>query len=168
MSHPSTQALDRFRGRYPLRPPPPSEEAYEDIQLGVEDGFRLLTPAPARTVKFGIPPAFQCDDRSSNRYLWVIDDRGIPYIAEEPAPAIDKKLPKHTNLTGGRDAYLGGEMWFASEKIVFLSGASGRYPPLDGCQLEAAVGVFETFEYEVRSLGWDREGDSALRYWGDA
>ena len=70
-------------------------------------------------------------------------------------PILDHSLPKHTNLTGGAHAYLGGEMWFVSDIALYISGGSGRYPPENRTQLDEASRVFESFGYEVISLGWD-------------
>lgn len=75
---------------------------------------------------------------------------------------IDGYSPKHTNLTGGGEAYLGGELWFFSVSRIYVSGGSGRYPPADARQLADAVLVFETLDYDVESLGWDV--DAAKRY----
>ena len=113
-------------------------------------------------IAVGFPPSSSAGD-TTNRYLWVIDSQGIPYIIESPNAAIGYKLPKHTNLTGGGDAYLGGEMWFSSTRSIYISGGSGRYPPLDGLQLEEATGVFNAFGYNVTSLGWDENAGRALR-----
>ena len=165
MKHPSTQVLNDFRCRYPLRPPPRSKYPHEDIQLETADGLRLLGPAPALEVEIGIPPVSRDDEKSKNPYLWVIDQRGVPYIVEEGLAVIGSKMPKHTNLTGGGGAYLGGQMWFASEEALYVSGGSGRYPPTDRRQLEEAVQVIESFGYEVRSFGWDHELRVAIRYW---
>ncbi len=96
--------------------------------------------------------------------MWVIDIKGIPYIWETPVPIIGIALPKHTNLTGGNEAYLGGEMWFISETSIYISGGSGRYPPESNEQLEEAGRVFESFNYEVAVLGWDYEVGAAKRY----
>ncbi len=46
-----------------------------------------------------------------------------------------RQVPKHTNLTGGGRAYLGGELWFTNNSEVYVSGGSGRYPPSDERQL---------------------------------
>ena len=161
------QALDDFRSGYDLHPPksPPSKR--EAVQLDSDTGLRLLEPAPATDILVSNPPSSLADD-TTKRYLWVIDERGIPYIIESPIAVIGYKLPKHTNLTGGGDAYLGGEMWFASTMSIFVSGGSGRYPPLDGCQLEEATGVFKAFGYEVTSLGWNEDTGRANRVLGAA
>ena len=103
-----------------------------------------------------------------NRYLWVIDRQGIPYIIERPLSHIGGIDPKHTNLTGGEDAYVGGELWFSDNSRLFVSGGSGRYHPIDAKQLSYAVRVFESYQYRVTSLGWDFKNDRAWReYHGD-
>ena len=165
MSHASTGVLDEFRHRHPLRSPPSSVHPHEDIPLGAEDGLRVLETAPAIDVEIGFPPVSRDDMDSTNRYLWVIDQRGVPYTIERPLAAIEGNEPKHTNLTGGKQAYVGGEMWFASGEALYLSGGSGRYPPTDARQLKETVQVFESLGYKVRSLGWDQDAGRALRHW---
>ena len=92
-----------------------------------------------------------------------MDDAGVPYIIERPLPHLNGSRPKHTNLTGGADAYLGGEIWFSDAVSLFLSGGSGRYPPLHEAQLNDAVQVFESYGYRVMSLGWNVRGGQAER-----
>ena len=149
------QELDAFRHRHHPRPPEFIRFCREALQLNLSDGLRLLGPAPVTGFAHGTPPSSSTDSEA-NRYLWVIDTGGIPYIIESPVAALGSELPKHTNLTGGNDAYLGGEMWFASSMALYVSGGSGRYPPVDGNQLEEAVRVFDAFGYHVISLGWDQ------------
>ena len=155
--------LDSFRSRYRLRPPRIVHTIRQElVQLQFEDEIRLLNnPAPAINILYGVPPSSSTE--TVNRYLWVIDTRGIPYIFEAPIPAIGCALPKHTNLTGGAEAYVGGEMWFTSEVNLYISGGSGRYSPIDGNQLEEAVQVFRSFDYEVTSLGWNYNTGLARR-----
>ena len=83
---------------------------------------------------------------------------------EVPVVLIGGTLPKHTNLTGGGEAYLGGELWFSSESALYLSAGSGRYPPCNAAQLEEATEVFKSFGYDVTSLGWDDGADEAKRF----
>ena len=160
----STHTLDAFRARYSPRPPiaRSTDTPIQSTPLQTSDGLRLLTPAPASGVQFGVPSVTQC--RSGlNTYLWVIDIRGIPYVFEVPIQVIGGTLPKHSNLTGGGEAYLGGELWFTSASSLYLSGGSGRYPPINPTQLEEATEVFESFGYEVYSLGWDYDMGEAKR-----
>lgn len=156
--------LDRFRGRYGLRPPGRTPEPTERLRLTAAYGLRMLDSAPApRDVSLGSPPSGR-DSRGRNRYLWVIDSSGVPWILECRMPILGDKEPKHTNLTGGGTAYIGGELWYRSLCEMYVSGGSGRYPPEDETQLDDAVCVFRGFGYGVTSLGWDRGTERASRY----
>lgn len=125
----------------------------------------MLAEAPVSDMKLGRPPIQSKDSMvpESNTYIWVIDCSGIPYVIEVPVPILGNKEPKHTNLTGGGRAYVGGQLWFHSEYCMYVSGGSGRFPPLDEAQLEAVVAVFKSFNYSVRSLGWDNATGRARR-----
>jgi hypothetical protein len=135
----------------------------ERKQLKQGDGLRFLEPAPATNILTGRPPSSR-NESGFHRYLWVIDANGIPYIIESPLKAIGNQVPKHTNITGGKEAYLGGEMWFNSQESLYISGGSGRYPPSDERQLQEAAEIFESFDYSVKSLGWDHVEGHARRY----
>ena len=155
--------LDDFRRRYSLRDPERTSSLWESQQLHEADGLRALDRAPAQGVSLGTPP-YSLDEQSTHRYLWVIDANGIPYICEERICSIANNFPKHTNLTGGGKAYLGGELWFESDSRLCVSGGSGRYHPINSIQLDCAVRVFRDFDYDVTSLGWDEGTDTAKRH----
>ena len=159
-----SQVLEAFLRRYaPGAPSRPSYVSRENLQLTQQHGLRLLGPAPATDIMIGAPPTSRSN--SKYRYLWVIDEQGILHIIEEYLDVLDTTLPKHTNLTGGGNACIGGEMWFASNTSVYVSGGSGRYPPKDSRHLDAAVEVFGSLGYEVISLGWDEVTGFAKRHW---
>lgn len=160
-----TPELRAFWEEYSPRPPERDGEPHELIQLADDDGVMMLDYAPAQDVEFGKPRSTvaRYDDDSINRYIWVIDRRGIPYIIEQSIPRLNDDKPKHTNLTGGGEAHIGGELWFADEESLFLSGGSGRYPPCDEIHLNDAVGVFKSYGYRVTSLGWDSNTGLARR-----
>ena len=162
MNH-SNREFESFKKRHSLQHPKLPTSDMQRKQLGGKDGLRLLDPAPATDVLTGRPPLSQ-QESGHYTYLWVIDRKGIPYIIETPVTAIGCQLPKHTNLTGGKEAYLGGEMWFASQESLYISGGSGRYPPSDEQQLREAAEVFESFDYVVSSLGWDNGTGYARRF----
>ena len=154
--------ISSFRTRYaPPRPPEICVEPVQAIPL-TNAGLRLLGQAPAVNVQMGSPPRHKGD--GTNGYLWVIDDNGISYIQEIELSILQGNLTKHTNLTAGGCAYIGGELWFSNHNSIYVSGASGRYPPRDAGQLEAAVEVFRSFGYCVKSLGWDTDTDKSERY----
>lgn len=164
-----TLELQEFWKLYSARSPSSRIEDYEPhelVKLNERHGVRQLRPSPIYDVQLGSPPTFR-GDQGSNRYLWIIDSQGIPYIIERPVSDIGDFDPKHTNLTGGEAAYLGGELWFSDSSHLFVSGGSGRYPPIDANQLSDAVGVFESYQYRVTSLGWDFKNDRAWREYHD-
>ena len=121
--------------------------------MRVLDDLRILAAAPADDVEIGMPPRPGTD--AVYTYLWVIDARGVPYVLEEGRQELANELPKHTNLTGGEEAYAGGEMWFRTESSLWVSGKSGRYGPRRPGLLEDSVAVFRSYGYDVQSLGWD-------------
>ena len=149
------RALLDFRSLYQLRAPCYPRGRIES-QCRQISGYQLLKEAPATNFQQGYPPLSD-DEKGTHTYIWVIDSRGVPYIIEAGTPELEWEPPKHTNLTGGREAYVGGELWFRSDGYLFVSGGSGRYPPLSERQLEDVVKVFEAFDYEVRSLGWKKQ-----------
>ena len=150
-----TQALAAFRSRYPLRAPIYRRGRIESECRQIT-GFHLLADAPLTDFNPGFPPLVK-DQDGSNTYIWVIDSKGVPYISEAGVQELKWQLPKHTNLTGDGEAYVGGQLWFRTDSYLYVSGGSGRYPPLSELQLEDAVRVFEAFCFEVRSLGWDKD-----------
>ncbi len=154
-----TPDLQAFWGRYQIQAPQRACLPHELLALV---GIRMLRRAPAKDVLWGKPPR-AAKWQGENTYLWVIDSRGIPYIIERSLPSLGNSLPKHSNLTGGRPDYIGGEIWFSNGDSLFLSGGSGRYPPLSESHLNDAVRVFESYDYRVTSLGWDPGTGKARR-----
>lgn len=154
-----------FRNRYAKCSPRHTQAGirldHEYVKWTDSFGVRMLQSAPAQEVEFGAP-AREPDESGLNTYIWVIDDSGIPYIIERSIG--DNPAPKHTNLTGGAEAYVGGEVWFSDNATLFLSGGSGRYPPEDERQLNDAAEVFQNYGYTVTSLGWDETTGRAVRY----
>ena len=129
----TTQELTTFHQRNPLRKPQyPEPLGRIDSQCVQLAGFAFLVCAPASGVQFGNPPLVKYE-RGPNTYIWVIDERGVPYVIDKPSTELAGKRPKHTNLTGDRKAYVGGELWFFDSTTLLISGGSGRYPPLAAC-----------------------------------
>lgn len=159
----STPALDHFRARYNLCESVLDPDYNQAKAIGKRQGLCLLKPAPIVGVKIGYPPPYR-DRPGKNTYLWVIDERGIPYILDTPLAALCSKCPKHTNITAGGPAYIGGELWFISDREMYAAGASGRFPPHNSRHLSDAICVLRSFNYEVHSLGWQKELGRAARF----
>lgn len=150
-----TEALTDFQGRHTLRGPEKSPGPFENDPI---PGVQILGHAPAVGVTLGTPDSGEIDgDGGANKYLWVIDTRGICYIFEAPIRELNHNPPKHSNLTGGGKAYIGGEMWFKTCSSMWVWGKSGRYPARNEQEWEEAVGVFNSFGYKTLSPVWDDE-----------
>ena len=154
---------------FPVRPFRPRKNGppYDESELvGVDqsDGMRHLNTAPVEgAFQVGKPRRSNSDD-AIDCYLWVIDERGIPSISEAPLKRIGPGRLHHTNLTGGGDASVGGELWFETADALYVDGSSGRYPPSSPAHLAHAVRLFEAAGFTVNSLGWDEETDQAFRF----
>lgn len=149
--------LHEFATRYPPLPPrrvPNNDDEWR--QLSPDDGVLFLVKAPAEGAS-GIP------DDPQSRHLWVFREQpDLPYILEL-AQAVTPKLMSgritHTNLTGGRPASCGGEVWIdvTNSSRLYVNGCSGRYGPTSREQLDDAVRVFQDLGFDVVSYGWDDE-----------
>lgn len=170
VTHPGdTESLREFLERYPPRPyqrrgsGATDYPAAELAPVTVADGLFDLNEVPLAAPQ-GDP---RRSDRSDghNCHLWVIDERGRPCISQAPLPRLGPKKLHHTNLTGGGNASIGGEIWFGTLPFVYLSGSSGRYPPKGPDHLECAERLFRAVGFDVHSLGWDPETDRPQRVW---
>lgn len=74
-------------------------------------------------------------------FLWVIDDETIKIIKERNRNVLRTHKPEyvcHTNLTGGGQAYIGGEIYFCVDGTKYISPSSDRYGDPSPEQWEAA------------------------------
>lgn len=66
-------------------------------------------------------------------YLWVIDEISIKIILElTPNTKRGKEQPKkayvcHTNITGCKEAFIGGELYFCEDENIYINFQSDRY-----------------------------------------
>ena len=157
----SAEALGRFRSTYPVRGLDLSkiESEFQIAAVSVE----ILRQAPNNDAVTAIGPVSRAA-ANDGRHLWVIDDRGLPYILEVPMPECGWGPPKHSNVTAGRPACIGGELWFVDPESLYVSGGSGRYPLRTAEHLEDAVNIFRAFGYSAVSLGWDDGIGKPRRY----
>ena len=163
------ETLPEFLERYPPRPyrcrdsdatdyPTPELEP-----VTIADGLFHLNQVPQQASR-GAPRQSHRND-GQNCHLWVVDERGRPCIPQAPLPRLGPRKLRHTNLTAGGEASIGGEIWFGELPLVYLSGSSGRYPPREEAHLKDAEQLFRAVGFDVQSLGWDQETDTPQRVW---
>lgn len=164
------EKLDEFLEKYPLRQPDDSKinEADEKYPISSKNGLRLLDRAPASWGVVSSPPESWPEyEDHKKRYLWVIDSRGVPCLYEycEASSALTSGRAKHTNLTGGKSASSGGELYFRSDTEIFVSSASGRYAPRTVDEIRDAALFLKEYGYVVCSFGWDEEQGVPSRFY---
>jgi hypothetical protein len=86
------------------------------------------------------------------RYLWVLDDEGLKIILEKTPCSSDRGHACHSNITQGRKAYHGGELWFHNEQEISLNFFSGRYNTRTKEQDEAVMEYFQSLGIQVHLL----------------
>lgn len=105
--------------------------------------FRRINPT--RNILKGedkLYPSINCKDKlpddiifkteentKESTYLWVIDQEGNILILLEQTINSDSNRGHicHSNITGGNEAYQGGELWFIDKKSITINRKSGRY-----------------------------------------
>jgi hypothetical protein len=78
-------------------------------------------------------------------YLWVLDGSDVPHALERGDWGILRASGalKHSNLTGGNPAYLGGEAWFIDPATMAINFDSGRYGIWDHSEAPIAEAFVE-------------------------
>ena len=91
------------------------------------------------------------DNRSrATKYIWVITSKGI-FIAHEETQGHPNRFRTglcHSNLTGGKKAYQGGELWFLNDDSIVINFYSGRYGAETEEQKRAVVNYFYSVGYD--------------------
>jgi hypothetical protein len=87
----------------------------------------------------------------------VNDDGLFLQLEDTPNLAAKRKCICHTNLTAGKKAYQGGELWFVSKHEVVINYNSGRFGAEDDGQMDAVLAYFEEVGYTVRETEGARD-----------
>lgn len=154
-------ALTFFRTTYTCRCPqlPVGYKHDELLKIGEPLGLREMHLSPMDADVIIAPSTLRsADENPETKYLWVIATDDVPIALETPANVVlplSKGRLTHTNLTGGSNAYSGGEMWFFDFNKVLINGKSGRYGPKTEEELNAMVGALQKAGYKAASMGWD-------------
>ena len=133
------------------------EDILYDIDDGAYDATNNNTPSNCVYVngeEFELLlkncPAYR-DEFFEKKYLWVIGRFGLRFIKENTrnsARAGQKKYVCHTNLTGGGDAYQGGEVWFCEDERIGINYFSDRYGATTPAQWNAVIDHFRNVGYK--------------------
>lgn len=90
------------------------------------------------------------------KYIWVIDNNGLRMMLDSvPNPQATERNEAnvcHTNITGGKKALQGGELWFDENGTVYINNLSGRYGAINEQQERAVFDYFSLYYPKVVQL----------------
>lgn len=151
-----------FAADHPAKIPNPeimeNANADESLQMTEQDGLCVLPDAPCRFAEcVSNPEDYVSVQQENGIYLWIIDPDNVLCMKEFASigQSLSQGKVKHTNLTGGKPACSGGEMWFSANDAIYVSGSSGRYGPSSEEELIECAHVFQRKAYKTCCLGWD-------------
>lgn len=109
----------------------------------------------------GLPGDVQLTDHAvideTNKYIWVITTAGLFMVFESTkGPNRNRSGLCHSNITGGKKAYQGGELWFLRDNSVVINFYSGRYGAENKIQERAVVDYFHSVGYETVLVDTER------------
>ncbi|WP_186173350.1 hypothetical protein [Burkholderia gladioli] len=164
------QEFETHRATYPLRKPNLERKQSEDelLQLKSDDGLLnwQTSPAavPAEHLDSQVVPSDNRQLDQGKKYLWVIEKDAVTIALEDcnyAQQSLQRHRLSHTNLTGGREAHTGGELWFITANEIIMNGGSSRYAPRSAQELNSSAEAFSKTGYRVGNMGFD--GDSPAR-----
>lgn len=153
-----------FRTIYPLRTLDRSRVGSPDElhQLTTEQGLVEWRDGPlvdGRTARTGVQPGLISSEKLVDCHLWAVRQQDVVFAHENCAFAaqLDRKVVKHSNLTGGGPAHSAGEMLFLALDTIVINGSSGRYGARSPEEIDAVALAFCRSGYDVWSMGWDED-----------
>ncbi|MGL5631135.1 MAG: hypothetical protein ACRDD3_02140 [Azovibrio sp.] len=164
------KAFDKFRSDIGQSRLPPQDLIANDDQvkqMHCSDGLQYWKDGPNSAPNSSTPPSLS-DCQIEAKYLWVVRKEDVVHAKENCPFGLNLKsnVIKHTNLTGGKAAYSGGELLFLDEGIIVLNGCSGRYGPHSKIELDQVVQAFVRSGYGVWSMGFDEETNRPAHFGG--
>ena len=164
------KAFDHLRSVIGQPRLPPSEMIANDDQvkqMAAEHGLLEWVDGTAAQKATPVPPLLDLHQTQAAR-LWVVREDDVVHAEEHCAfgAALESGVIKHTNLTGGKAAFSGGELLFLDAETVVVNGCSGRYGPRTEAELHQAVRAFAESGFGVWSMGFDEETNRPARFLG--
>lgn len=159
--------FETYRDKYPARDPDLGRKGSDDELRDVSANSDVfsLQEAPVESFVVGSPPREPASS-GQQMYVWLIKESDVVLALEAgtSGQGTNRGRLAHTNLSGGKPAHAGGEVWFQDEKNIWLTGGSSRYAPECVEELNAVVSSFSESGYIVSSCGWDSDNDMPARF----
>jgi hypothetical protein len=140
-----------------------------------EDELRQMTPSEGLSTvqEYTVEPFAQpthvpdvTEELKRQAPLWVVRVENCVHAPEysEFGATLGNGCIKHTNLTGGKPAFAGGELIWLGEREVLVNGCSGRYGPLSADEMATAAKAFANAGYRVWSTGYDEGSGRCFKF----
>ena len=128
-------------------------------QMEAGDGLAHWVDGPIEAP--GLEPADRPEllDSSDGLRLWVVTPNHVLHAAEscEFGRRRGAGAAKHSNLTGGGEAFAGGELMFLDPATIAITGSSGRYRLRAAEEMTAIERAFAESGYNVWSMGYNQD-----------
>lgn len=128
-------------------------------QMAPEDGLEQWIDGPVHEPQAEPAGRPVVEEKSQGQRIWVVTADDVRHAPE--ACAFGEKrgagVTKHSNLTGGGSAFVGGEVVFLDEGSIVITGSSGRYRLRSGAELKAIETAFAESGYNVWSMGYNQD-----------
>lgn len=138
-------------------------------QMTAEDGLEQLVDGPGCSTGVAAElPLMSESTLPGELKLWAVRPDDVVHAPENcpfGAARAAKKI-KHTNLTGGGDAFSCGELIFVDAATIIVNGRSGRYGPRSASEMDAVAIAFRDSGYTVYSMGFDTDANEPHRFIG--
>ena len=155
-------ALAKYRSAHqPDQPMNPDARRYagDTDQMGSGDGLLRWVDGPVGTARPQPDIRPELDQRPDGLRLWVVTADDVLHALEacDFGTKREAGAVKHSNLTGGGRAFVGGEMVFIDAATIAITGSSGRYRLRAAGEMEAVERSFVESGYHVWSMGYDQD-----------
>lgn len=160
-----SEAAASYRTTFALKPMKRSADNDDELrQMTATDGMNEFPSAPASSDVF--PYRSSAPTTRSNapdaRHLWVIGEQDFPIALEACSwgASLQSGKIKHSNLTGGKPAHSGGEVWFLGADKIAVNASSGRYGANNEQEFDQIVEALRRAGYHVASMGFDLDNSA--------
>ena len=148
-AHPPEQPINPEARRYAGDCDP--METGDGLEQWVDGPVEAPQPEPAERPELATP--------QSGTRLWVVTGEDVLHGPEQCDFGAKREagVTKHSNLTGGGTAHVGGEVIFLDRATIALTGSSGRYRLRSAAEMSDIESAFLGSGYNVWSMGYNED-----------
>lgn len=130
-------------------------------QMRPEDGLAYWIDGSVESPRSVSDEKPELSEKPDGQHLWVVTKEHVLHALEACAFGAQREAgsAKHSNLTGGGRAFVGGELVFLNEATIAITGSSGRYRLRSGEEMAAIERAFAESGYNVWSMGYNQEAN---------